>query len=803
MIAVMLLFTRRLAVTCGLVALLAGCSGSTRSVAPIPAPQPSKATPTPSPTSPVSITSYCGPPAAKGLTICVRVPAAASAMSLQVTDTIFGVPSVAAATPTLANCPVHVNERFCIATFANAPQGINDVEVDTYPCQAATTCPASARATFPVDVAPSPTLDSAVLGGTTASVAVEPFQGSTLPLGQIESVWVVARDAAGSVIVGPYSQSITVTPSAHLMVAVHRGSNAPLTSSSDAIAVQTSWLPGFAQSDTGALTVTTAGLSATTPIGATSGVVYMQVGPNVAGLSPGPVVSGGGAIYFSLNDDRSGACAPNCRTAVYRFVPDSGASAESLPLPDYPHISQLYYSKKGALWASTQNLGQPAVAPGLRIVPGPTSMPFSSATVEQLPASSYGSPVGFVNDGSGNVWISTCETVQGVACAPAVVVVPDDANGQAPSPAGPPITLPASCGGFSSHAGSVFDIGYLAVADTFYVLGGTGSAASGTTGNNGNALWQIPVQSRSASCVRIDQRSFDPSPYFAATKDRLLFGVAGTVPAPAAQSSDNDNGFYTIGEDGVLDVDASVLSTPVHVTSSGQGVEYVDSNARMFFAGPDQGEVGSYYPDSPKPRFWNTFPGSRVEPGDTTLPTTSGIANAPSGGTGTYFTTYPTHTCKGLAGTWLGNCLGRTVYLDLAQWSAFPALALPELQPGQSEEFGVVTNPQPYANEQAQQHDDVEPHTVHTGIFKAKVGTVKGPAGHAVTGGGDASCSVTTVTKLTFMVTAKSEPGLCQLVITQYLEQTAGGPYMPGRSVPLVVNIATPGPTSSPSDATR
>jgi hypothetical protein len=703
--------------------MFSGCSGG-GSTSP---PQPTHPTPSPSPSPSVAPSG--------NLTVKVRVPASQSGIgTVELSDsTLYGAGETQQSL-TPAACPLSGTERDCVAVFS-APAGTNQIQVDAYNTgQSPGSATPAASGIFPDNVGNTPTSVSAVLGGSISSLEVIPYNGPTLPLGQGEGVWVVAQDQSGSVIIGTYQPGITLTASSNLTLSVCTSScytspsirkrrESELLSSVDSEELYAAWTGGYSGQSAGVLTASTSSeLSGAASITPTSGFAYYLLGPNYldgAGsdnLSPGPVAIGpDGSIYFALNDygenpfgTNFGCGAPPCQTVVGRFNPTT-SEIDTVSLPSVPGVTELYFTSDGALWLSSGDEFWGGPLPGLRIPPGE----FTGSAVQQMP-SSFGNPFGFTQDSSGNLWITTCISGNS-GCEPTVLIVPVSGPYNAPTT----ISLP-SCG---SAAGTVGDIAYL--GGTFYVLGG-------------NTVWQIAPGSETASCLPNIPPNFGSSPYFALVNSSLVFG---SLPFEG-------NGFYSI-TNGVVTADTTVQGNPDAVSAYGGLVYYINNSGGDPYS-ETAGLLGSY---SPATEFWNLFP--------TTL-TPFGSPGVAADAGGAWFTT----TAIGACG---GNCLAQTVYLN--EWGAFPNQNLGQLAVGNTLSFGVVTNPEGYA-----------PNNAHGGVF------FRGGTSNSI------ACSVAQITDLTFTVTGLAV-GPCPLTITDST----------GRTQSLIVEIIPVGssPSPTPSGALR
>ena len=319
--------------------LLAGChAGSTPSVLPLVG------------SAVHSRTGSCSPAGGGAtITVCVRIPQ--SSIDVTVKDSVYGDAGIGS-----VQCPGTGSAYLCIAGF-QAPAGtLNQIEVDASRGE-------NASGSFPREAGSKPV--TVTLGGAIHSIALVPFQSTTtnlgapssLALGQVENVWVVAKDQNQEIIVGKYQPAISIsTTSSNL-----KHSLKVLNSSADAEQLNLYWAKNFVGSSYAASLQarTSTGLTATpAPISATSGVVYYHVGTNDSTFGPGPVAvaPSGRYLYIVVNDDSDGGCrAPGqCKGLLERFDLKTQTFAKPVPLKNVPGVSQLYVSStNGTLWMAT------------------------------------------------------------------------------------------------------------------------------------------------------------------------------------------------------------------------------------------------------------------------------------------------------------------------------------------------------------------------------------------------------------------------------------------------------------------
>lgn len=678
-------------------------------------------------------TAGCGS-AAKNVTIivCISVPKS-GVSSLVVTDSIYGDPKAIVKQVTLktssSQCARSGSKYLWKACF-EAPAGtLNQIQVNPNGKE-------NEGGAFPVEVRNATVTANAVLGGSIASLSVVPFhatstkpgQPSSLPLGQTEHVWIVAKDQEDRVIIGAYTPTVSIS--------VNSGSN--LVPSSKTVgssfageSLIVHWLKRFMGSSTPASLMATASssIAATAPIYAASGVAYYPVGGpdgDRPSFGPGPVaVAPNGDVYFVIDDDSFGGCKkPGACTGLIGRLHSARSAPEIsyVALREVPGVSQLYLTTDGALWmASFQPVGAwDHRLPVLYMPPGKLSEP------QQLPAS-FGEASGFTVDASGNLWISACEQInckQNHDGTPILVETSIDGTSKPKAT----IDLPTSCAKFGYAGFSVGDVAY--DGKNLYVLGlndGSAPPARGT-------IWQASPTTGKASCLRVPP-DFNPSPYFAQLQDAseagaLVFGAGGNSYNFRWQP---DHGFYSLA-DGKLQKPAPDL-TPVvtanHVSASGGAVYYAASGTLdQKFSG-----LGTYVPSNNG--AWSIFPSASFS-GDES---NNGVAAVSNGAW---------YTASGVCGDWKGVCLADAIIVP-SNWGALPGLYIPPIKNGGTAGFGVIT-------ELENSGSGLAPLIVHSGPFDVK--------------NSDPSvCEVASVkaASLTFSVTGRltaSNHSFCQLTIS-------------------------------------
>lgn len=348
----------------------------------------------------------------------VRVPLSQKNVTkLIVSDSLYGnnTPVGTAQTFTPSQCALQGQEHICTATFS-APLTTNDVQVNSYDQQSSLL----ASGTFPLVVTAGGATDTAVLGGTIKSLAIQPFLGGTLSISQSEQAWIVARDGQGSVIVGSYGhQLITLgTDSEHLHVQPKM-----LASSADGESVEVNWHFGYYRSFS-------ANLKASAPnvplqkyeIAPASGILYYRAPEAYRNLSPGPVVVGiDGAVYFAINDP-SGCPggAGTCAGAIVRFA---AGKFTQIAQRFAAGIEQMYVDQSGtgSIWMATyQTAG--AQSGDLPVLTLPANT-FSEGALRRLPPAFNHASGFFADDNAGEMWISRCEGTCGASGGTPYVVV--------------------------------------------------------------------------------------------------------------------------------------------------------------------------------------------------------------------------------------------------------------------------------------------------------------------------------------------------------------------------------------------
>ncbi|HZV77663.1 MAG TPA: hypothetical protein VFF63_07905, partial [Candidatus Babeliales bacterium] len=335
------------------------------------------------------------------LTVQVRVPTKYGIAEIDVADTIYGYAILDECTiPVSSRCTKSGGDDVCEAYF-NAPSGLNDIETAAYTSREGTPF---ARGAFPETIPASghqALRQTVVLGGSIASVSIDPFLGKTLPIGQGENAWVVARDAQKEVIIGDYTPAISI--STH-----HLSASSPtLKNSSQAEQMILTWFDplNLTSKSSGSVTASVSSkVASTASVNPLSGIVYFTPGPDSTAVAPGPVATApdGKSVYFAINDNTGCSTPGKCKTEIWRFDVASEAFT-SVPLSSVPGVSQLFVAHNGTLWiASFQPVGTwSASLPVFRMAAGSLSTP------SPLP-SDFGEGSGFAEYPTGTLWISGC-----------------------------------------------------------------------------------------------------------------------------------------------------------------------------------------------------------------------------------------------------------------------------------------------------------------------------------------------------------------------------------------------------------
>lgn len=740
--------------------LLAGChGGASPSIVPIAG------------TAVRGTDGTCAP--AKALTICVHV--SQTGPTVTVTDTIYGDDGAMIGS---VECPGSGSAYICAASFDAPSNTLNQIEVSA--------SGGGPSAEFPVDLEgkkekkEKPRTVNAIVEGTSllpvSKVAVVPFhstttqQGatSTLPLGQTEQVWIVAYDAQNQVIVGSFPSAMSITTSSNLTASVGSVSS---TTAAEGLTVD--WVSksfaGGSGSPSGSMTATIAGSTKTqkgsAKLLASSGVVYYPAGPDSTRFGPGPAALSpdGSQVYFVINDDSDAGCRKlgTCTTLLERFTPSTGTFAQ-IKLRDVPGVSDLYVTSDGTLWMSTfQPVGAWSYPlPALKMAQG-----FAPHLLQTLATSDFGEPSGFVADGRGNLWISSCKAPDST-CKQyqkgEPVLIETTVKGTQHADRTIKLPMSGSCTKFGYFGYSVGDVS--SYHNNLYVLGINDGSAPPARGN----VWQIDPASGKVTCPAVPA-NFNPSPYFAPMSNLtgssvLTFGAGGNNANFRWQPN---HGFYILSRSGtktslIWDGGPGVTANHVSVSPNG-GVLYYASSGKLDlrFSG-----LGTYEPSAnptASPSAWSIFPSASFS-GDQS---DNGVA---ASGDGAWYTANGVCLDPKTGNPWNGVCLADAIYLK--EWGALPGLKLPQIKPGNSTGFGVITNPE------AGSGNGIRPFSVHSGPFYTQW---KGYDLKTRTYD-KTVCSVQLVTALTFSVTG-SKPGFCQILI---IEKKNGKSVV---SQPLVTNI--------------
>lgn len=669
----------------------------------------------------------------------MSVPSGSRASKIVVTDSVYGDYPVTCRLP-ISACQASGSGRTCTAYF-EAATAVNELEIAAF---APGEKNAISSGSFPEPVGSAGLATaSAAIGGSIATVAVIPFltapwtgsspsNRSRLPVGQDESVWIVAENAHHAVIIGSYEPAIALK-STHLAISP---SLKTLRNSQQAQDVHVAWSDPLdvPSSALGELAASASGAAtAAAKIEPATGIVYFPVGTTSgASVAPGPVALRDGNVYFALNDE-SGCTAPgSCATLLGEFS-TGGRSAKPtiryVPVKSVPGISSMSFTPDGALWIATfQPVGTWSHAlPVLRMSPGRLAVP------QPLPSSFTVQGFGFTEDTTGkDLWISGCigpECLQNHNGKPVLV----ETSIASPAPL-KMVPLSLKCARFGYLGFTVADVALSGGA--LYVLGlndGSAPPARGT-------IWRYVPGAASASCVAPLPSDFNPSPYFAAvptsgSNDTLVFGAGGnalTFRWPP------NHGFYELSH-GVLATPSPDITphvTAVHVSQYRGTVYYVHQN--NLGNGVNVSGLGSYEPAT---KAWNVFPSASFR-GAQGQDGVAAVAN------GAWFSA--NDVCPG----WAGVCLGRARYIADV-WGVVPGQKLPALAVGAVAGFA--------------------PMNVHSG-----------PGEFDKTNAGAAAsvCTLSTPpakSSATFTVTADG-PGVCPITV---MDEN-------GNSVPVVVTVTAP-----------
>jgi len=672
------------------------------------------------------------------LAVQVRVPIKYGVTQLNVTDSIYGYAALdECMLPVSSRCTKNGSERVCDAYF-DAPSGVNDIEIAAYaPGKGSPIAKGAFPETIPAS-GHSGLRQVVVLDGSIAAVAIEPFLGKGLPIGQGENVWVVARDKQNDVIVGNYTPAISISAD-HLSA-----SSSVLKNSSQAEQLILTWSNplNLTSKSSGSVTADISSkITSTALVKPLSGIVYFTPGPNSTDAAPGPAATApdGKSVYFAINDNTGCSTPGTCKTEIWRFSVAT-QTFTSVPLASVPGVSQLFVAHNGTVWiASFQPVGNwTAALPLFRMPAGSLSTP------SPLPTADFGEGSGFAEHPAGTLWISSCEgsyCLQNHNGAPMLVETSTSGLPSAPTQT---VELPLGCTAFGYLGFSVGDVAYS--DGKLYVLGlndGSAPPAHGT-------IWYYAPGSGATSCIQNLPEGFNPSAYFATitgsgSSNVLVFG-AGSNALDFRWPP--DHGFYTL-VDGALSSPAPDLTPHVtanHVSQFGGVVYYVHHD--NLADGLDVSGLGTYEPAT---GAWNVFPSASFtgqQPADGVVAVNDGAWFTAAG------------VCNAPLKPWRGVCFARARYLSSSDWGVAGAvqltgLALPQISVGAGTGFGPV-----------------EPMNVHPGPFGAKSGDPK-------------VCEIVPPpdkNKFTFAVEGVGA-GVCSVIISDR-----------GRSEPLVTTVTTPTP---------
>ncbi|MBV8584252.1 MAG: hypothetical protein JO241_09670 [Candidatus Eremiobacteraeota bacterium] len=218
-----------------------------------------------------------------------------------------------------------------------------------------------------------------------------------LPLGQVTSFQVIAKDAAGRVITGTYDRPIVLRAKGLQLSAMR------VATSDQASALNASWIPSHVESS-GTIAANADGHTANARVTAGTGFVYYDAGndpkTDVTGFQI--VASAGGRLFYGTLGPQvcSGVICSSAQGAIGELDPRTG-KARQIALPS--EVLGLLPTSDGALW----------IAGGAghllyRMSPGPLATPAAIVVPPPAHAMSWG-PRLLAQDAGGNVWFGDAD----------------------------------------------------------------------------------------------------------------------------------------------------------------------------------------------------------------------------------------------------------------------------------------------------------------------------------------------------------------------------------------------------------
>jgi hypothetical protein len=507
-----------------------------------------------------------------------------------------------------------------------------------------------------------PTPPPLTLGGVISSIAITTGD-AYLPLSQTMSANVVAKDASGAAIVGPYDNSIALSGSNLVITPV------ALPDSTTASSVSVAWTQGYLGTAASTLSGTADGVTGTLTITPASGFAYYTTGTtqayNYAGFKM--ILGPDGNLYYGTigpQETLTNNVIAASSGAVHQFNPTTFTDTE-IPLTQSEAIG-LAFDSTGALWVGGGPNPSPSASPFLyRIGSATTSFNSSNLTTISVPGTglsgSTAASIRAVTQDSGtNMWFTDIQghrllsiPVAGPYTATAVVASPLPTNPPGTCNCGGPRTIDYANGMLVIGMAPGFAITVNPSSNT--VLGEYVSNLETTLGPN-------------ASAGLYDTVTDGTNVYFAQIGDAYAAYFQGDI-----EKFDTSEAFTTLSTVPALGVQPI---TP----SLGDGVLYYDDF--------DLDGLGFTNPASGNPRM---FPMENPTTGFFYGP--NGVV-AMSDGTA-WFTCYGnSYVAPGtVAPPYLPLCVGHTIYVSA--WGLWPGTSIPlyGAGPAGAQVVGIMEGP--------------------------------------------------------------------------------------------------------------
>lgn len=238
------------------------------------------------------------------------------------------------------------------------------------------------------------------MGGVIASISISPGI-VPLPLGQSTTLNVVAKDASGATIVGPFDNPISLSASNMAL------SKTSIAGSGDGAGIIAAWSYGFAGASSTSVSASADGVTGSVTIAPGTGIAFYQTGTNPATDNAGfkMIAGSDGNLYYTSLGPLTCPLNSVCTSgggAVHQFNPATGKDTEVALAGEGVGLT---FTSDGALWiggGSKANDGNTYV---YRMAPGA----FSAAALTPIPVPTTSAAANInireaAQDSGGNLW---------------------------------------------------------------------------------------------------------------------------------------------------------------------------------------------------------------------------------------------------------------------------------------------------------------------------------------------------------------------------------------------------------------